>query len=192
LDRWSDLLSAVLNRENNRFTVLCVCRFYARKRVEFLLQAAAVLQDRLPELEIRIVGGGMEESRLRDLWSRLRLEKTVRWLGDVTLRQLAAEYHRADVFCLPSVQEGFGIVFLEAMAAGKPVIACRSAAVPEVVKYGYLVEPENAEALAAGIERLYFDTELRRWLGEMGHVSVERFDMLRVAQTFLDTVSRLQ
>lgn len=191
LERWYSLLSPEPDRGSNRFTVLCVCRFYARKRVNFLLHAAAMLQDRLPELEVRIVGGGMEESRVRDLWRRLHLEKTVHWLGDVTLRQLAAEYHRADVFCLPSVQEGFGIVFLEAMAAGKPIVACRSAAVPEVVKYGYLVEPENAEALAAGIERLYSDVELRMWLGEMGKRSVERFDMHRVARMFLDAVSRL-
>ena len=46
-----------------RFTVLCVCRFYARKRVDLLLRAAAMLRGRIPELEIRIVGGGMEEAR---------------------------------------------------------------------------------------------------------------------------------
>ena len=89
----------------------------------------------------------------------------MKWIGDVTQRQLAAEYQQADIFCLPSVQEGFGIVFLEAMAAGKPIVAARSAAVPEVVQHGCLVEPDNAEALAAAIETLYFDAELRMRLG---------------------------
>jgi glycosyltransferase involved in cell wall biosynthesis len=154
-----------------------------------LLQAAALLRDRLPELEIRIVGGGMERNRLHQLSRRLKLEKIVSWAGDVSLQQLAAEYSHADVFCLPSLQEGFGIVFLEAMAAGKPIVASRAGAVPEVVKYGYLAEPGKAEDLAAGIERLYSDSELRTWLGEMGQRSVERFDVYRVAGMFLDAIS---
>ncbi|MGH9608793.1 MAG: glycosyltransferase family 4 protein [Bryobacteraceae bacterium] len=189
LDLWLSLLSGVEERRSNRFTVLCVCRFYARKRVDLLLQAAALLRNRLPELEIRIVGGGMERKRLHQLSQKLRLEEIVTWVGDVTLQKLAEEYRHADIFCLPSLQEGFGIVFLEAMAAGKAIVASRSAAVPEVVKYGYLAEPGEVEDLAAGIERLYSDTELRAWLGEMGRHSVERFDVHRVAGMFLDAIS---
>ena len=83
----------------------------------------------------------MEEARLRSLWRELHLESTVKWIGDVTQRQLAAEYRHADIFCLPSVQEGFGIVFLEAMAAGKPIVAARSAAVPEVVSTAASLNP---------------------------------------------------
>ena len=56
----------------------------------------------------------------------LNLDRTVTWLGDVSRSQLAAEYNRCHVFCLPSVQEGFGIVLLEAMAAGKPIVAARA------------------------------------------------------------------
>jgi glycosyltransferase involved in cell wall biosynthesis len=192
LRRWHDLLGqASPPPRPERFTLLCVCRFYPRKRVDLLLRAAAMLRGRIPELEIRIVGGGMEQARLRSLWRQLHLEPVVTWVGDVAQRQLAAEYKRADVFCLPSVQEGFGIVFLEAMAAGKPIIAARSAAVPEVVQHGFLVEPNNAEALAAAIETLYIDAGLRRRLGIEGLQAVKQFEMERVALLFLNTVSRL-
>ena len=133
----------------------------------------------------------MEEARLQSLWRELHLEAIVKWIGDVTQRQLAAEYRRADIFCLPSVQEGFGIVFLEAMAAGKPIVAARSAAVPEVVSHGLLVEPGNAEALADAIEKLYFDAELRTRLGDKGLQAVQQFAMKRVSLSFLETVSRL-
>jgi glycosyltransferase involved in cell wall biosynthesis len=192
LERWYDLLRLVGSPSTaERFTVLCVCRFYPRKRVDLLLRAAAMLRERIPELEVRIVGGGMEQDRLRSLWHELQVESIVKWIGDVTQRQLAAEYQRADIFCLPSVQEGFGIVFLEAMAAGKPIVAARSAAVPEVVRHGCLIEPDSAEALVAAIEQLYFDTELRTRLGFEGLQAVQQFAMQRVALSFLETVSRL-
>ena len=86
---------------------------------------------------------------LHRLSDELRLDGTVTWLGDVSRAALVAEYNRASVFCLPSVQEGFGIVLLEAMAAGKPIVASHAAAIPEVVPHGMLVQPDNPEALAA-------------------------------------------
>jgi glycosyltransferase involved in cell wall biosynthesis len=144
---------------------------------------------RIPDVEVRIVGGGPEASRLRLLWRELHLEDTVRWLGDVTAGQLAAEYNGADVFCLPSVQEGFGIVFLEAMAAGKPIVATHAAAVPEVVRHGLLVEAENHDALADAIETLYGDSQLRALLADQGRQDVESYDMRRVARRFMEIVS---
>ena len=114
----------------------------------------------------------------------------MRWLGDISQADLAAEYTGADLFCLPSVQEGFGIVFLEAMAAGKPIVAARASAVPEVVTQGLLVDPDNGEALAAGIEHLHHDSDLRRRLGEGGLARVEQFDAPRVAARFAEEVGR--
>jgi glycosyltransferase involved in cell wall biosynthesis len=174
-----------------KFTVLSVCRFYPRKRVDVLLRAAALLRDRIPQLEIRIVGNGPEYKRLQQLHFDLSLGSIVRWLGDVSLATLAAEYGRSDIFCLPSVQEGFGIVFLEAMAAGKPIVAARAAAVPEVVRHGMLVEPENPEALAEAIWGLHRDPDLRASLGLSGLGEVEQFEMHRVARRFLAEIAKI-
>jgi len=174
-----------------KFTVLCVCRFYPRKRLHLLLEAAAALRRRIPSLDVRIVGGGPEARRLARLTTELRLDGTVRWLGDVSQSVLAMEYQRADVFCLPSVQEGFGIVFLEAMAAGKPIVAAKAAAVPEVVRSGLLVEPESAPALVGAIERLYLEPELRSKLSREGLAVVESFDAPLVASQFLKVLERL-
>lgn len=177
-----------------KFTVLCVCRFYPRKRLEVLLKAAARLRTRIPELEVRIVGGGPEEARLLNLWRKLHLEGTVRWLGTIPQASLAREYQNCDVFCLPSVQEGFGIVFLEAMAAAKPVVAADAAAVPEVVPdgiAGLLAEPESDQALADRILRLHADPALRAALGEAGRRAVERYDAPRVAGLFLGELATL-
>jgi len=148
------------------------------------LRAAAALRGRLPELEVRIVGNGPCAPALHRLSTG-----SVTWLGDVSRAQLVAEYNRSTLLCLPSVQEGFGIVLLEAMAAGKPIVAARAAAIPEVAPHGVLVEAESVEALAAGIEELYGSPEKRAALGRTGAAWVEQFDAPRVARLFVDAVT---
>jgi glycosyltransferase involved in cell wall biosynthesis len=174
-----------------KFTVLAVCRFYPRKRLDVLLHAAALLRDRVPRLEVRIVGHGPDYQWLRQLSSELGIEAYVRWLGNVSVNTLAAEYNGSDLFCLPSEQEGFGIVFLEAMAAGKPIVAARAAAVPEVVRSGILVEPGHPEALAEAILCLYRDPDLRRSLAAVGLRDVEQFEMHRIASSFAKEVAKV-
>ncbi len=192
LNAWRSLFqSNPAARDPNTFTVLSVCRFYPRKRLDVLLRAAAKLRKAIPKLEIRIVGNGPQRARLHQISKELDLTSIVRWLGDVSIARLAEEYNRSHVFCLPSVQEGFGIVFLEAMAAGKPIVAARAAAVPEVVRNGILVEPENADALADAIVRLYRDPDLCQALGSAGCQDVEQFEMTRVAGCFLREVAKI-
>jgi glycosyltransferase involved in cell wall biosynthesis len=190
LQRWRALFQQTVERGSGdeRFRVLCVCRFYPRKRVHLLLGAAAQVRDRIPELELRIVGGGIEAAALRKLARELRLEPVVRWLGDASESQLATEYRQADLFCLPSVQEGFGIVLLEAMAAGTPILATRSAAVPEVAPHAVLVEPNRAEALAEGLIRLHRDEALRKEVAAKGLLAVEQYESGKVALQFLDAI----
>ena len=143
---------------------------------------------RIPKLEIRIVGNGPCGAAWRAQAGRLNLGDTVTWLGDISRADLAAEYNRADVFCLPSVQEGFGIVLLEAMAAGKPIVAARAAAIPEVAPHATLVEPENAQSLAAGMLDLYESPQARAAQSAKGLARVERFDAPAVARSFVDAV----
>lgn len=173
---------------SSRFTVLFVGRLYRRKRVDVLLRAAAEARQRIPELEIRIVGSGPCVAALRALARELRLGDTVTWLGDVSRAVLAEEYNRSSAFCLPSVQEGFGIVLLEAMAALRPIVASRAAAIPEVAPDALLVEPENPQALAAAIDALYRSPEARAAQAATSADWVEQFDASRVARRFLDAI----
>ena len=165
-----------------KFTILSVCRFYPRKRLDILLRAAGLLRNTIPETRNSNCREWAEYNRLQAICRELALGPVVQWLGDASMSHLAEEYNRCDVFCLPSVQEGFGIVFLEAMAAGKPIVAARAAAVPEVVRNGILVDPDNPEALAEAIGRLYRDPGLRRSLGYVGLRNVLQFEMNRVAK----------
>jgi glycosyltransferase involved in cell wall biosynthesis len=185
LEEWSELLAAQRAHETDRFTVLSVGRFYRRKRLDVLLRAAVLLRERIPGLEIRIVGNGPCAGSLHRLARELRLGRTVTWLGDVSRSRLAAEYHDASLFCLPSVQEGFGIVLLEAMAAGNPIVASRAAAIPEVAPHAEFAEPDDPAALAGAIERLWRSPEARAAQARAGSQWVTQFDAPRVAQVFL-------
>jgi glycosyltransferase involved in cell wall biosynthesis len=185
LDAWRGLLSENRTAPPDRFTVLSVGRFYLRKRINVLLRAAALLRERIRDLEVRIVGGGPCADQWHRLATELKLEGTVRWLGDISRSDLAAEYTRASVFCLPSVQEGFGIVLLEAMAAGKPIVAARAAAIPEVAPQANLVKPDTPDALAAGIEELWRNAEECSRQSAAGAQRVEQFEARRVAGLFL-------
>jgi glycosyltransferase involved in cell wall biosynthesis len=192
LDTWRKLFRAnPAIKPEGEFTVLCVCRFYPRKRVPILLRAAQLLRCQIPQLQVRVVGGGPETGSLLRLWRELKLESVVTWVGELPRHELAREYNRAEVFCLPSVQEGFGIVFLEAMAAGKPIVAARAAAVPEVVRHSVLVEPDNAEALADGIWRLWKDANLRSTIQRQQSQDVEEYEMIRVTRRFLHEVGQV-
>jgi glycosyltransferase involved in cell wall biosynthesis len=195
LEVWDDQFWRAPRRPRNGPVVLSVARMYPRKRLSDLLRAAAVLRARVAGVQVRIVGRGPEWDALSRLHAELGLGDTVVLLGDLSRERLAEEYVNATVFCLPSVQEGFGIVFLEAMAAELPVVACRIAAVPEVVQdgvTGLLTPPRDPGALAGEIERLIADPELARRLGRDGRRRVLAFTPRHVAERFVNAVHSSQ
>ena len=174
-----------------RPTVLSVARMYPRKRLNDLLLAAAILRERISTVQVRIVGEGPESARLRALHRELRLGDAAVLLGEVTRRTLAVEYVSAHCFCLPTVQEGFGLVFAEAMAAGLPVVACRAAAVPEIVEdrqTGFLVNPRSPGELATALETLLMNRELGEAFGIAAARRVEAFGLESVARRFLEAL----
>jgi glycosyltransferase involved in cell wall biosynthesis len=192
IDGWQRRLAAAARRPSERPVVLSVGRMYPRKHFQDLLLAARLLRDRLPGVEVRIVGNGPEWARLQALREEGGLADTVALLGEMAPDRLAAEYASADCFCLPTVQEGFGIVFAEAMVAGLAVVACRAAAVPEVVadrRTGLLVNPESPEELAMALETLLTNHGLRKDLGNAGRARVEQFAQDRVVARFVEAAA---
>jgi glycosyltransferase involved in cell wall biosynthesis len=191
LERWAALFAAAAPLPRGGPTILCVARMYPRKRIGDLLEAAALLRPRIPGVRVRIVGKGPEWERVVRHRAALGLGETVSLLGDVSRERLAAEYVSADLFCLPSVQESLGIVFLEAMAAGLAVVACRAAAMPEVVEdgvTGLLAPARDPVGLSAALETLVADPGRARAMGNAGRRAVTAYTPERVAARLLEAV----
>jgi glycosyltransferase involved in cell wall biosynthesis len=163
-------------RGEGPFTVLFVGRLVERKGVSHLVAALARLDRDVPA-RLVIVGEGPERPRLEQEARRLGVADRVELRGRVSGDELAAAYASASVFVLPSVldargdTEGLGVVLLEAMHHGVPVVGSRIGGIPDIVvdgESGLLVPPGDAEALAGAIRALARDPVLAARLGEGG------------------------
>jgi glycosyltransferase involved in cell wall biosynthesis len=145
-----------------------------------LLDALATLRERNIATLTTFVGDGPEREPLERLAEHLRLD--VRFAGAVGQDELRAYYDDAQVFCLPTFAEGLGVVLLEAMASGLPVVSSLVMGVPEVVddESGLLVLPGRPDLLADAIARLAGAPSMRRRMGLAGrHRVIERFSLER-------------
>lgn len=187
LDTW-ELALREAPAEEGPLRVLCVAHLYFRKGIDTLLRAFSHIRT---DAVLRVVGSGPEEERLQHLARTLSIADRVHFLGHLPLAALTAEYRNASVFVLPTEQEGFGIVFLEAMASSLPIITTRVAAVPEVVAEGVtalLVDPRDDAQLAQALARLLADPALRLMMGAAGPAHVSQFAAPAVARRFLAAV----
>jgi len=184
-DEWTTLVDKAEKVDGRPLTVLCVARLYRRKGIDSLISAWSDVVAKNRKAVLRIVGDGLEGKSLRKLAAKNRLPESIIFEGDVRSRsEMARLYANADIFCLPSLHETFGLVYLEAMAAGLPVVALNSTAVPEVVRDGIdgiLIEPGDTENLAKTISNLLDDTETRNRMGSEAKTRVrENFDWYTV------------
>jgi len=151
-----------------------VGRLIPRKGYYYLLCAMPKIKETLPDAKIVLTGDGEEERNLRLLARQLGIQKDVIFLG--TRRDIPEVVSSFDVFVLPSLSEGLGIVILEAFALGKPVVASKVEGIPEMVinvENGFLVPPGDSDALAEKIITLLKDPELAARLGQNGRRLVE-------------------
>ena len=123
-------------------------------------------------VDYRVVGEGDDLPRLRGLASELGVSEYVKFMGGLSDAALREEYEGCSLFVMPSNKEGFGIVFLEAMAYGKPVVGGAHGGTPSVVKHGetgFLVENGDVPAISNAVSQLLGDHELRQRFGRAGH-----------------------
>jgi glycosyltransferase involved in cell wall biosynthesis len=156
---------------------------------ERLIRAWTGVRQRVPGARLVIVGDGDDRARLEALTVELGLDRAVHFTGVVSDRALAAWYGTCAFFVMPSPDEGFGLVFLEAMRAGKACIGAPGAAAEVIVDgvTGTIVAPE-ASALVDAIVRLFEDPARREQFGRAGQ---RRFEQFFSAVQFASRVRRL-
>jgi teichuronic acid biosynthesis glycosyltransferase TuaC len=181
-------------RANDERIVLCVGSFTKRKGQELLLRAAAIAKDRLPDVKYRFIGSGVYFRECQVLADRLGLREAAEFLGQKPHREVLEAMARCTLFALPSWQEAFGSVYCEAMAFGKPVIACRDGGLAAIAQHGvhaWFVRPKDSAALADALTTLLSDCELARRIGDAGRqLAQESFTYNHVAKE-IDELYRL-
>jgi glycosyltransferase involved in cell wall biosynthesis len=164
-------------------TIGVLTRLDSRKGLPYLVQATEQLRSDLPNIQLLIAGDGEERATLERQARSLGLTERVVFTGAVT--DPASFYRTLDLFVLPSLDEAFGLVLLEAMAAGLPVIGTRVGGVPEILEdgqQGLLVAPADSRALAEAIRSLWGDPDRRKRMAEAARQHALRFDIGRTAK----------
>jgi phosphatidylinositol alpha-mannosyltransferase len=155
----------------------------------YLLRAYASLKERHPDIRLILASDGPQLGEMRRYVHRHRVEDVL-FAGRVSDADKARFYRTADIFCAPSTgQESFGIVLLEAMAAGLPIVASDIHGYKRVVQRnvtGLLVEPRDPDAIAGAVGRLIEDPALRKALGSAGAERAHDYDWSHVTAQLVD------
>jgi phosphatidylinositol alpha-1,6-mannosyltransferase len=177
--------------------LLSVCRLDSNERlkgVDTVISCLPKVLAQVPDVQYLIVGGGDDLQRHKELACAAGVAKRVQFLDSIDDAALQASYQSCDVFVMPSAQEGFGIVYLEAMRYGKPVVAANFGGVPEVVQDGItgsLVEYGNEEQLARVLIELCQDPARRQRLGAAGFQRLqEKFTFVHFRQALVEILRR--
>jgi phosphatidylinositol alpha-1,6-mannosyltransferase len=174
---------AIRQRHNlgDAFVLLTVGRLQRRKGQDMVIRALPLIKQQIPNVSYLIVGTGEEEKYLRDLAVTLGVAENVVFVGAIPDEDRAAYYAACDVFVMPNRQidadiEGFGIVFLEAGAAGKPVIGGLSGGTADAIQDGVTglrIDGERIQAITEAVMALATNLNTARSMGEQGRQRVE-------------------
>ena len=174
---------------DGKMNLLFLGRLEKRKGLKYLLLAYSKLKWDFPDLRLIVVGPGEPDAECYRIMSERNLQDVI-FTGRVSDEMRAKYFKSAHIYCSPAVdKESFGIVLLEAMAAGAPVVATDIVGYASVVEHGrdgLLVPPKDEEALAETIHALLIDPALRNRLSEQGARTADSFRWERVAGRVLE------
>lgn len=177
--------------------ILFVGQNFRRKGLPVLIHAVGDVQKRFPEISLHVVGrvSKEKEDEMRDLSRSLGVGAHVHFLGWRDHEEARRLFSKADIFAMPSLLEGFGLVFLEAMNAGIPVIGGDTGGTPELIRNGvngFLVRPGDWQDLSKKIQLLAEDKGQREKLIGNGYETVEIFSINRMVEETINVYLTLK
>lgn len=175
---------------DGKLNILFIGRLEKRKGLDYLLEAYKQIKPEIPNSRLIVIGPGI---RLRKKYEKRVMRnglEDVIFIGYAPYRDLPRYYKTADIVCCPATgRESFGIVLLEAMAVGKPIIASDIQGYNSVVTHGVeglLVPPKNAGKLAQALISLMTDESLRQQMGDKGRLKAVEYDWEHIAQRVMN------
>jgi phosphatidylinositol alpha-1,6-mannosyltransferase len=165
--------------------LLTLSRMEERKGIDKVIKILPRVVNICPEVKYLVVGTGQEEENLKKMCVDFGIQKNVVFIGEIKQEQIVEHYNLCDIFIMPNREvkdkntEGFGIVFLEANACGKPVIGGNAGGVPSAIKDGYngfLVDGNNEDDILEKTMLLLKDDQLRERMGQNGLEWVKKFN----------------
>ena len=195
LEHFSPTVSPIDRFCDGKLNILFVGRLEKRKGLNYLLKAYQQVKGEISNSRLIIVGPG---TRMRKKYEKQAVRdglKDVVFAGYVTYDELPRYYKTADIFCAPATgQESFGIVLLEAMAVGKPIVASNIEGYASVMTHGsegLLVPPKDDKALARSLISLMTDESLRQQMGERAKLKAMEYSWEHIAQRVLNYYARI-
>jgi len=174
------------NGKRNPFEILFVGRIEPRKGLQFLINALPIIKKEIPEANLTVVGGSYKRMKLN---IPPEVKNSIRFPGFIEPKRLPEIFNKSYVFVSPALRgESFGIVLIESMASGTPVVASDIPGYRCVIKDGYNglnVPPGDPEGIAKGVIKVMKDKDLRESLIRGGLISAEHYSWVRVAKEVL-------
>ena len=167
-------------RKAKNFRILYVGRISYEKNIDVIFKAISLFAKKCDKFEFYVAGAGPELKKLKELASSLKISSHVRFLGAVNHKLLPELYSSSDIFVNASTIETEGIVILEAMACGLPIIGVNKRAVPEIVKdstNGFIVKDGDFKSMSKKIIELYNKTKLRNKMGQESMKIAQKYDI---------------
>ncbi len=176
-----------------KFTLLYVGRLNEEKNVEDLIHIfAEFAKDK--DVVLKIIGDGVEKEKLEMLSRKLKVDEKIKFLGWVRREDLSKEYNSANMFVTLSEMETFGIVILEAMACGLPILGANALAIPELVKdaeNGFLVDRMDKEYILDRLEQIYGNKDIEMKFSMNSVLLAEQFEEKRIFRKLEELYSDL-